>query len=266
MTSVIQESILDEGLKDWIVPNFTTTTDLDKSIASVVMMGTLKHYFEYTLMIGCGFPSVTLLGDKSDWEDIRRRIDLLPYYHQETAERSHLLVPTVDHMIAGFDYPESKKVKEFWMRACHEAGPLASGFPTLSGWVTAFCFWNEEGKRIGGYSDQDCRCSFGRTTLEERKRLILDGISFPLISPDAIAKSIVTAPVIVKNFAANLEYKMTMVAGAVGMELTEEGTTVQPISGWWMLKDSSKVLQESAPKTSTGQLSYLNSRNAVFRG
>jgi hypothetical protein len=39
MTGLIQENVKDPELKEWIIPNFSTTTDNDKSVASIVMMG-----------------------------------------------------------------------------------------------------------------------------------------------------------------------------------------------------------------------------------
>ena len=66
MAVLIQEDVVDPELKDWILPDFSTTTDNDKSVAAIVMMGTLQKYFKYELSGGCGLPSVTLLREKSD--------------------------------------------------------------------------------------------------------------------------------------------------------------------------------------------------------
>jgi hypothetical protein len=86
MTHLIHENVVDPELKDWIMPNFTTTTHENKSVAAIVMMGTLQEYFVYGMISGCGFPSVTLLGEKSDWEEILTRIHRLPKYGNETLE------------------------------------------------------------------------------------------------------------------------------------------------------------------------------------
>lgn len=42
MTRLIDENIVDESLRDWIVPKFTTTTVLDTTVSSILMMATLK--------------------------------------------------------------------------------------------------------------------------------------------------------------------------------------------------------------------------------
>ncbi|OCK75456.1 hypothetical protein K432DRAFT_437530 [Lepidopterella palustris CBS 459.81] len=248
MTKVIHENVLDPELRDWIIPDFTTITDEDKSVASIVMMGTLQAYFEYHMMCGCGFPSVTLLGEKSDWEEIRHRILQLPKYHDEVADWSRILIPTIDHLIASFDHPDSPQIKDFWLRACHEAGHGLYDISTLSGWVTAFCFWDEDGKRIPQYSDEDLnkeRWFPGGDTIEQRKRLVLNGVQFPLINPKAIPKSIVTVPVTIKDYEYMVKFETTMIAGSVGMIPSEGFSKVQPRSGWWMLEDSAEAIMSA---------------------
>jgi Domain of unknown function (DUF4419) len=39
MVSLIQKNVMDADLKDWLMPNFTTTTFDDKSVAAILMMG-----------------------------------------------------------------------------------------------------------------------------------------------------------------------------------------------------------------------------------
>jgi hypothetical protein len=69
-TLLLKENIVDNESREWIMPNFSTTTAEDKTVAAIVMMRTLQKYFEYIATRGCGFPSVTLLGEKADWEAI----------------------------------------------------------------------------------------------------------------------------------------------------------------------------------------------------
>lgn len=246
MTRLIQENVVDIELSDWIIPNFSTTTDNDKSVAAIVMMGTLQCYFDYVLRGGCGFPSVTLLGERSDWEKLLHRVQRLPKYGNDTSEWCRLLVPIIKHMIESFDVPNSQRVKDFWLRACHSAGSDGSGDTmALSGWVTAFCFWSETGSRILGYSDK--YLSELTTPLADRKRLILDGIAYPIVKRSSVPKGVVSVPIAVKDLETGLEHKTVLVAGCVGMTATAVGTgkdltKVQPRSGWWMLEESVKPI------------------------
>lgn len=249
MTLLIHENLVDVELRDWILPNFSTTTDNDKSVAAIVMMGTLQEYFEFSLSGGCGFPSVTLLGERSDWEEILCRVQKLPKYGDQPTEWSRLLIPIIENMIASFDQPNSQQVKDFWLQACHSAGRDGSGngkIETLSGWLTAFCFWDEKGARIAEVSHEHLRHR-GSGKPVDRKRLTLDGVSYPLLRPKEIPKGVITVPVTVQDFLTGFEHKTTMVAGSVGMtgkavEGSSELTIVQPRSGWWMLQDSVKPI------------------------
>jgi hypothetical protein len=63
---LMREHMVDDDVYDWLAPEFSTTTKLDKAVASIVMMATMKEYFTYVLRGGCGFPSVTLQGEAAD--------------------------------------------------------------------------------------------------------------------------------------------------------------------------------------------------------
>lgn len=250
MTLLIHNNVVDVELRDWILPKFSTTTDNDKSVAAIVMMGVLKRYFVYDMDCGCGFPSVTLLGERSDWEEILRKVQILPKYGDQTSEWSRLLIPVIKNMIASFDQPNSPEVKDFWLRACYSAGQDGSGSAeTLSGWITAFCFWSETGTRTKDLPDVITSPFefFDNIPPLDRKRLTLNGIAYPLISPTSIPKGVVSAPVTIRDFGTGLQHETSLIAGSVGMTGTATGsgkglTRVQPRSGWWMLEDSVKPM------------------------
>ena len=237
---LIHRNVVDPELSAWALPRFSTTTDDDVSVAAVVFMATMQSYFEYDLLGGCGFPSVTLLGEKSDWEEILRRVRKLPQYGDDAEEWSRLLVATIKRMVRTFDFPGAQETKDFWLQACHAAGVDGSGGgqKTLSGWITAFCFFTDKGKRTEAPSVQELQLDRG-TSIAERKLLVLDNVVFPLIHPEhGIPKGVVTVPVVVKDFEKKLVYKTTMAAGSMGVSVSYNRSSVQPKSGWLMLQDS----------------------------
>ena len=248
MTELIQENVVDPQLRELIMPNFSTTIDDDKSVAAIVMMGTLQAYFDYGFEFGCGFPSVTLQGEKSDWEEILLKVQRLSKYGPEMTEWIRLLVPVIQYMIASFTQPTSPDIKNFWLRACHAIGAGGSaGVRTLSGWITAFCFFDKTGQRTTEYADEELVTYGGGISLAERKRLVLGDIVYPVIEHSGIPKGVVSVPATVWDHETGLEHKTTMVAGSVGMmpSAVESGgalNRVQPRSGWWMLEDSVKPM------------------------
>ncbi|KAF2188691.1 hypothetical protein K469DRAFT_767959 [Zopfia rhizophila CBS 207.26] len=112
----IQENIQTPGLKEWILPNFTTTTDTDGQVASTMMVGAVQSYFKYHMVIVCGLSAVTLLGEKDDYEDMLERLE----------------------------YLESLKLGEDVDR-CRYSSRLCGANGRLSGWLAAFWFFNNKG-------------------------------------------------------------------------------------------------------------------------
>jgi hypothetical protein len=47
MADLLNENIKDKSLKDWILPDFSTTTKTDITVGAIMMMATLKNYFKY---------------------------------------------------------------------------------------------------------------------------------------------------------------------------------------------------------------------------
>ncbi|KAL7908032.1 hypothetical protein GGI35DRAFT_453182 [Trichoderma velutinum] len=250
-TGLIQENVRDPDLKSWLLPDFSTTTDNDISVAAMVMMATTKSYFEYILLCGCGFPSVTLVGERDDWVKLLERLPKLATFGHEPAEWSKLLVKVVEKMIETFDRPDEEATKDFWMKVVHRAGSEGSGgLDTLSGWITAFCFWDNEGKRIRQYADEDMKSFYwDGMEHEDRKRLFIDDVEFPIIRTKTVPQAVVEVPVKVLDSSTMLEYETTIIAGSVGMTATAsenkgEFNTFQPRSGWWMLLDKVKSIDE----------------------
>ncbi|KAK4169793.1 hypothetical protein QBC43DRAFT_365447 [Cladorrhinum sp. PSN259] len=150
---LLEQSIIDEGLRQWTLPAFTTTAQDDVVAASVVMMGTMQAYFAYEITLCCGIPSVTLLGEKSDYEEMLRRVTRLGEYGEEALEFGKGLVPVLEGMVRTFEEGEgegggSEEVKRFWEGICDYHG--RSGLNHYSGWIKAFCFWKANGDKIWG--------------------------------------------------------------------------------------------------------------------
>ena len=234
MTAMMEKYIVQENLREWIMPDFTTTTSADTVTAAVLMMGAMQKYFSYRMTLTCGIPSVTLLGEKEDWEKIRKRLDFPPQLGKEAETFASLLVPVVDNFIHSFEAPESETVTSFWSKIAHHED-MGSGPTYLSGWITAFCFWNADGKSLYRLESNGCEIS---------------GVKFHKVDTDEIPEGFVSVPVTVDD--NGILYKTRMAAGSVGIKVSSSGQmldmsrtrepsegragldTLQPVSGWWM--------------------------------
>ncbi|KFH45374.1 hypothetical protein ACRE_037990 [Hapsidospora chrysogenum ATCC 11550] len=255
LTGEMDRHIIDEGLRGWILPDFTTTGPGDVVVAAVLMMGTMQKYFSYGIQLICGIPSVTLLGEREDWVKIRHRLAdgrlVDGRWGNEPVQFAARLGTVLDYFIRSFDDPTDVQIFDFWSKIAHHIGG-GSGPTYLSGWITAFCFWDADGKPIPGPAPR-----VGRTCT-------IDETSFSAVDTTDIPVGYVSVPVKVDDNGT--EYKTKMVAGSIGVKVSSSGETLdqsssagirmihidgksssdknsgattgldtlQPVSGWWM--------------------------------
>ncbi|KAH8682806.1 hypothetical protein BGZ60DRAFT_368637 [Tricladium varicosporioides] len=226
MTSLLDQNIKDKNLKNWVLPNFTTTTKADQAIASVIMMSTLQAYFEYYNPITCGIPSVTLLGEQEDWEKLEERIEKLSTFGKQPAEWQTLLKPVLSRFVKTFDNPKSEELRDFWQKICHKEVDGCTGEVSTSGWINAFFYWNEKGNPF--------RSQYNPNTWH----LKLDDVQYHEMDLDKYPSGQVSVPVTLAEGMAK------MVAGSCGMQATglangeneSDQNTLQPVSGWWLFQ------------------------------
>ncbi|KAI1384203.1 uncharacterized protein F4822DRAFT_418989 [Hypoxylon trugodes] len=191
--------------------------------------------------------SVTLLGTRQDWELLASRVDRLHKYGEECEHWATLLRPVMRYMLKTFDEPDSQEVKNFWLRVAYEAGIEGSipGIRTVSGWITAFAYFDGEGKAARDYKEDYIRQIYEKMSDSppERKRLILDGVLYPLIRFSEIPRGIVLLPITIDDLEAGVKRFATAVSGTIGMSISENGTTSQPFSAWWVVQEFKEPLR-----------------------
>ncbi|KAJ4354275.1 uncharacterized protein N0V89_006009 [Didymosphaeria variabile] len=212
LANMIQENVTRPDLQKWIVPSFSTTTESDRAVASVLFMGAMQKYFSYGCCITCGIPSVTLLGERGDWEDILQRLDVLPEFGKEPSRFADLLRPILKHLIATFDAGPTSPVQDFWGRIANRISG-GSGPDYLSGWITAFCFWDADGKLIHRSSSHK---HISLPILDVEARLGEDDDIYHEIDFEDIPNGYATVPLTINDNGR--EYLTQMVAGSFGIE------------------------------------------------
>lgn len=223
LTKLIQGHIIDPHMRDWIMPNFTTTTENDRIISSVIMMSTFKEFFNYTMYTLCGLPAVTLMGERADYEIMLSKIEKLTEFGTETTQWRDLLHQVLLGFINTFDQPEADTTKTFWSKIAHKNNN-GSGASYLSGWLTAFCYFDSKGQSLYGP---------GRNTGTRYENLVLGDATFHLVDTNKVPPAYAEVPVTVKD--NGVDYKTVMVAGLVGNRVTgEKMDTLQPQPAWWI--------------------------------
>lgn len=241
MSNEIDKCMVDRDLKEWVMPAFSTTTKQDEVVASVLLMGSLREYFGYTCVMRCGLPSVTLLGEKADWEKILSRLDKLKEFGNEPTQFYARLRPVISRFILSFDEPNSDEVKSFWNRITHTC-ELGSGPIYYSGWISAFCFWNLKGRiqylkhnpniKNDGYS----RARFGNPP----EPLRLDGVVYDAINSNDFPPGYSSVPFKIDDNGEIID--AIIIAGSVGLKCTKSNAkkrhedTISAETGWWVFE------------------------------
>ncbi|KAJ7291748.1 hypothetical protein C8J57DRAFT_1445202 [Mycena rebaudengoi] len=241
MVDLIEQNIVDPSLRAWALPDFTTTTLNDTIVSSIVLMASLKSYFEYSCdPCTCGIPRVTLEGEKRDWEKILERLEKLKEYGIKTIAWYHLLVPVISRFVKAFDDPSALSNIKFWENVVRIDN--GSGSIGYDGWITAFCVFDYRGRWLGTPL-KDIEFSFPIETLTAKefwaiyrsydiRGVILDDAHFHHVGFMDVPPSHAEVDVMYREQACK------MVAGLVGTRATWSTTevkdTVRPVVGWWM--------------------------------
>lgn len=242
ITNEIHKNVVDEKVVDWLLPNFTTTTDTDRTVASIIIMSAMQKYFTYTCCIECGIPEVTLLGTVEDWKKLRSKIDKLLEYNvasidqdQECKNNSNnknnindqninvmlkwhsLLAPILDEFV---NSAQGRVNVDFWDKVCHSKGG-GSGPSYLCGWITAFCMFDKDGNVIKSNSGAEYLKGWNNVTIKD--------YVYPAIDTNYIPSGVVSVPVKIDDHGT--EYKTKMMAGQIGYTVMDKNT-IQCHNDW----------------------------------
>lgn len=216
MTERISENIVDPSLLNIIVPNFSTTTELDKIACSIIMMSTMQNYFTYIGGCMCGIPSVTILGTIDDWEQLRTNVNSLIKYDNSSKLISKwltMLDPILENFVLSIG--GSPNIKWWSQIIDYHSG---SGLSIISGWLSVFCVFGIDGKWFGDDFEMD---------LPKLKS------EWPIVSTDDIGPGFASVPI--KIVCGDITHSVEMMGGHIGYYLLNDDTTIQPSVGWFVL-------------------------------
>lgn len=180
-------------------------------------------------MFGCGLPSVTLEGEKEDWEKLLARLDKFTSFGAEPSAWVNLLRPILRRFVNAFD---GEPDIDFWGRVCHRiVGGSRPG--SISGWITAFCVWDQKGQWRGPNISGSLPTPGNVIDRDGSYYLVLDGIQYAKIGDRAVPVGF--CEVDVKLIDEGQEFPSMMVAGHMGTRVqNNEKDTVRPLPAWFM--------------------------------
>lgn len=192
-----------------IVSNFSTTTEKDKLSSKVALMGAMKHYFKYKMLLLCGLGRVTVEGTPEDWADIEVRVGALS--ELGLGWWTEHLIPVVEQLrLACAGKPDL----DFWNRA-YLSNRVGSGSQSnVSGWINAFHPYVAE---VEGQMRRN-------PYLDWQKDWGHDGLD-----TDDFPFGMVSAPVLVVDHGQ--EFDCRFYGGLVGVSMADHDLTVRAESG-----------------------------------
>jgi len=113
-----------------LVPEFSTTGIIERTVAQIGLMDAVSDYFDYHVMTLCGIPSITLEGTPEDWESVRERAQVFREF--ELDWWLDALLPILDQLVSA---SRGDVDATFWRNIIKKDS--MSGGPYLSGWVVS---------------------------------------------------------------------------------------------------------------------------------
>ena len=196
---------------DLLTPDFTTTGPNEKAAAQVVLMDTLKDYFQFQFRTDCGIPEITLEGTLDDWKKLRDKTLGLARYDLEWWIKP--LKPILDQFV---DAVSGKIDINFWCNMYKRHSE--SGGPYITGWIIALFPYIGKNKRRNSY-------------LEEWNEGIVDG----RVTTASLPLGVVYTPF--KWLYLEEELPMHFYAGFMSVTQDLHTLAIRPEIGWAVAND-----------------------------
>lgn len=115
----------------FFVPQFSTTTPINKTVSEITMLEAFKQQFIYVGETGCGIPKITITGTPSDWQWIYSNLSMLNQLGLQ--EWSDELKPIIQQFI---NVSSGNVDISFWQNIYKNATEYNAYY--LSGWFIKF--------------------------------------------------------------------------------------------------------------------------------
>ncbi|TPX16531.1 uncharacterized protein E0L32_003825 [Thyridium curvatum] len=208
---------------DWAFTNLTTTNANDYMNVAVLLLGEPRAAAPAAQpKIACGLPSVTLVGEQSDWADVLAKLDRFEAFGPEVAAYGARLRPILTRFVSSYTESDSPETRRFWNQIV-SASPATSANAAgnascsasetrVSGWITGFVHWDLEGKILASAAASDSAAA--------TPELTLDGTTYQTISLQELPIGYARAPFLLHDFNDTQRYEAYVVAGTMGQQIS----------------------------------------------
>lgn len=221
--------------------DFTTSTPTDQVCAHIALMDTVKHYFEYEMLCGCGIPSIELTGTTADWIRLRQKAEAVLGVFKDLEWWTPELLAVLDQFVrAASGDPDVK----FWNSVCNLHGGSGFWMDFVTGWIQVLFPYTNGGERswdIAGW--RKCYEIGTGEEIKDYNRGVRPaswsdtrwggfGSGMKL---DLIPVGMSQAPILYKDVSQNKSFDMTFNGGVVAILQDKETRAIEPVTGWAVL-------------------------------
>jgi hypothetical protein len=159
LAQLIGANLRDPSVRDWIVPSFSTTTENDRVIGSMILMASMKQYFSYEFVTLCGIPKITLEGTPDDWKLVEQKAGRLIEFDNGKQYMS-MWWQKLQPVLSEFSKASMGEIDTTFWKQIFYYGPLAmSGMTYVRGWISVFFPFTHRGEWEWGTGHHTSVCS-----------------------------------------------------------------------------------------------------------
>ena len=153
---LMSKSVKNPEFLDKFTTTYTTSTVFTQTVSNIMLMNTLKEYFSFGMMLGCGIPSVQLCGTQEDWLKLKSFYLYFKNFFSKSELNSWFL--NFDCIMDMFiemrnlkemgEVDASSTIKTMWDHVITTERVGSGGQTELGGWVRLFVPYSSENKLI----------------------------------------------------------------------------------------------------------------------
>jgi len=231
----------------FFVSEFTTTTAIEQTAYQITLLESYKKAFEYIGETGCGIPSITLEGEKADWQTILKKLEMLNKIGLSNWAVN--LKPIIQEFINASD---GKYKKEFWENIYKNANEYNAFY--VSGWVVKFFPYIKSLETEGVYDAKRGETKVGEN-FKPNKFFEGDTYLLSTLSTDNFPSGLAKIPVTIINKTSGLSKNMEVYAGFFAIQ-QEKDKSLKPLVSWAICEENAKNPMHKLTKNNSISLKH----------
>jgi hypothetical protein len=219
----------------FFVSQFTTTTEVIKTVYQITLLESYKKEFQYVGESGCGIPSITITGEKKDWELILSKLEMLDKIGLSKWKES--LKPIINEFINVY---RGKINKEFWKSIYKYKDEYSESY--LSGWIVKLFPYL---KKIDSKSVYDQKIGSFKSEEKYVPNEFLDGNKYlkSKLTTDNFPSGMAQIDVLWNNFFKETSSKIEVYAGFFAIKQYSD-KSLEPFISWAICDKKAETIIE----------------------